>query len=59
MPRIKIQNKNIIGRNLGKIRNNLEISQEELAAKCQRMGWDIARDTITRIEGMKRIVTDY
>jgi len=59
MSRIKIQHKNIIGKNLCEIRDSLKISQEELAARCQRMGWDIARDTITRIEGLKRLVTDY
>ena len=44
---------------LCKFRSGLKISQEELAARCQRMGWDIARDTITRIEGGKRLVADY
>jgi len=59
MSRIKIKHKNVIGKVLSKTRNDLEISQEDLAARCQRMGWDIARDTITRIEGMKRLVADY
>jgi len=59
MPRTKIKRKNVIGQMLCKTRWDLGISQEELAARCQRLGWDIARDTITRIEGMKRLVADY
>lgn len=59
MSRIKITHKNVIGPMLCKFRTSMKISQEELAARCQRMGWDIARDTITRIEGRNRLVADY
>jgi transcriptional regulator with XRE-family HTH domain len=59
MARVKIQRKNVVGPNLHRIRTGAGLSQEELAARCQRLGWDIARDTITRIEGRKRLVTDY
>jgi hypothetical protein len=30
-----------------------------LAAQCQRMGWDITRDTIAKIEAHKRWVGDF
>jgi transcriptional regulator with XRE-family HTH domain len=59
MARIKVSGKNVIGPLVNKFRNGLGISQEELAARCQRLGWDIARDTITRIEGGNRLVADY
>lgn len=59
MARIKLSLKNIIGPLLGKVRQGRGISQEEMADRCQLIGWDIARDTITRIEGGKRLVADY
>lgn len=34
-------------------------SQEELAARLQRYGWDIGRTTITKIELGERCVTDF
>ncbi|RRJ97109.1 XRE family transcriptional regulator [Opitutaceae bacterium TAV4] len=51
--------KNLIGRVLPRIRDQKNISQRELADTCQRLGWSIARDTITRIENEKRKVSDY
>ena len=59
MSRIKIRQKNVIGPTLTKLRTGMNLSQEELAAKCQRLGWDIARDTIAKIEGRNRLVADY
>jgi hypothetical protein len=35
------------------------LSQPALAAQCQRMGWDITRDTIAKIEARKRWVGDF
>lgn len=49
---------NIIGPQLRKLRFKAGISQPALAAKCQRLGWDIARDTIAKIEGQTRWVGD-
>jgi hypothetical protein len=37
---------------------NPGLSQPALAAKCQRIGWDIERDTIAKIEGQTRWVSD-
>ena len=39
-------------------RFQLGLSQPALAAKCQLLGWDIARDTIAKIEGQTRWVGD-
>jgi hypothetical protein len=37
----------------------LKISQAELVARCQRLGWDISRDILARIELQIRWVGDY
>ncbi|MDP3073058.1 MAG: helix-turn-helix transcriptional regulator [Opitutaceae bacterium] len=42
-----------------RIRNQLGLSQQELAARCQRQGWDIDRFTIARIEAGTRWVGDF
>jgi transcriptional regulator with XRE-family HTH domain len=34
------------------------MSQPQLAATCQRLGWDIERDTIAKIEATSRWVGD-
>ncbi|RRJ97108.1 XRE family transcriptional regulator [Opitutaceae bacterium TAV4] len=59
MARIKKAHKNVIGGMLRRVRSEQDISQDDLALRCQLLGWNIARDTITRIEGGKRLVSDY
>ena len=49
---------NIVGPQVRRLRNAQGWSQPELAARCQRMGWDIGRDIIARIESRVRLVTD-
>jgi transcriptional regulator with XRE-family HTH domain len=49
---------NIVGPQVRRLRNARGWSQPELAARCQRMGWDIGRDIIARIESRVRLVTD-
>ena len=49
---------NIIGTQIRIIRTERGLSQPELAAKCQRLGWDIGRDIVARIESKIRLVTD-
>lgn len=51
--------RNIIGPQLRRLRYERGLSQPELAAECQRMGWDISRDIIARIEGQTRWVADF
>jgi transcriptional regulator with XRE-family HTH domain len=34
------------------------LSQEALAARCQRFGWDISRATLSKIEAGLRCVSD-
>lgn len=52
------QRKNLVGEYVRRIRNQSGLSQAELAARCQRQGWDIDRFTIARIEGGSRWVGD-
>lgn len=51
--------KNLVGQQVRRIRNQLGLSQQELAARCQRQGWDIDRFTIARIEAGTRWVGDF
>jgi transcriptional regulator with XRE-family HTH domain len=50
--------KNICGPSVARIRNTKGLSQSDLAAICQRAGWDVSRDIIARIEGRVRWVGD-
>jgi len=50
---------NIIGRQVRRLRYQRGMSQPQLAATCQRLGWDIARDTIAKIEATTRWVGDF
>lgn len=50
--------RNIIGPQLRRLRSAAGLSQPALAAKCQLIGWDIERDTIAKIEGQSRWVSD-
>lgn len=51
--------KNVVGEQVRRIRYHNGLSQEELAARCQRQGWDIDRFTIARIEAGSRWVGDF
>ncbi|MBQ8304061.1 MAG: helix-turn-helix transcriptional regulator [Clostridia bacterium] len=49
---------NLCGKNIALFRNDLGISQRELADKMQLVGIDIDKNAIQRIECGKRFVTD-
>ena len=49
---------NMVGAQIRRLRCQQGLSQPALAAKCQRLGWDVGRDIIARIEGRIRLVTD-
>ncbi len=51
--------RNVIGAELQKVRLEKGLSQTELAAICQRQGWDISRNVIAKIEAKTRCVTDF
>ncbi|MBR1442158.1 MAG: helix-turn-helix transcriptional regulator [Firmicutes bacterium] len=49
---------NLCGRNIARLRVELNISQRVLADRLQIIGLDIDKNTIQRIEAGKRFVTD-
>jgi len=49
---------NIIGSNVRKIRESKGWTQEQLAAKCNLLEWNISRGTLAKIEAGVRRVTD-
>lgn len=51
-------NHNVVGDQVRRLRSAKGWSQEELAAACQRKGWDISRGTFSKIEADLRRVTD-
>ncbi len=51
--------RNIIGPQVKKLRSQNGLSQAAFAARCQRMGWDLSRDTVARIELQTRWVADF
>jgi transcriptional regulator with XRE-family HTH domain len=59
MGRTSYRRKNLAGLALRQHRERLGLSQDDLARKCQLLGWDVDRLTITRIEGGNRLLCDY
>ena len=55
---IDTEDKNLIGKNLKKIRTKLKMSQQELSAKLELLGVYVCRGSISRIEDRSRTVTD-
>ena len=49
---------NIVGPQIRKRRVQLDLTQEELATRCQLHGLDISRGTLSQIEAQLRCVTN-
>jgi transcriptional regulator with XRE-family HTH domain len=49
---------NVVGPQVQKLRYELGLTQEKLAARCQLAGLDISRATLAQIETRLRCVTD-
>ena len=49
---------NVVGPQVRKLRNKLDLTQDELAVRCQLHGLDISRGTLSQIEARLRCVTD-
>jgi transcriptional regulator with XRE-family HTH domain len=49
---------NVIGPQVRKFRERKGWTQAQLAARLQLIGWDISRESITRLEGHDRRVPD-
>jgi transcriptional regulator with XRE-family HTH domain len=50
---------NIVGENVRRIRDKNGWTQEQLAAKCHLLEWNISRSTLAKIESNVRGVSDY
>ena len=51
--------RNLAGPILRKLRVGHKLSQAELAARCQRHGWDVSREIINHIEMQIRVLREY
>ncbi len=51
--------RNLAGPILRKLRVAQGLSQAELAARCQRYGWDASREMINHIEMRVRVLREY
>lgn len=49
---------NLVGPQVRQIRESQNLTQEELAARCNVLDWDISRGTLAKIESQVRRVTD-
>lgn len=49
---------NIVGENVKKVRESKGWTQDQLAAKCNLLKWNISRSTLAKIESKVRRVTD-
>lgn len=49
---------NIVGLTVRKIRESKNMTQEQLVAHCNLIGWSISRGTLAKIESKVRCVTD-
>lgn len=50
--------KNLIGKNLKKLRSARKMSQQELSSKLELLGVYVCRGSVSRIEDYSRTVTD-
>lgn len=58
-PIIFYEDKNVISKNVRRLRKKKHMSQEQLAAKMQLMNININQQMISKIERNRRIVTDF
>lgn len=49
---------NVVGPQIRRLRDTRDWSQEVLAARCGRLGWDLSRGTLAKVESGFRCVTD-
>lgn len=49
---------NLIGDRVRKLRETRNLTQDQLAAACLRLGWDVSRVSLTKIETGIRAVND-
>jgi transcriptional regulator with XRE-family HTH domain len=49
---------NLIGSKVNLLRKNKKLTQEDLVAKCNLLGWNISRGTLAKIESKCRCISD-
>lgn len=49
---------NLVGPRVREIRKSQGLTQDELVARCNLLGWSISRSTLAKIESQVRRVTD-
>lgn len=49
---------NVVGSQVQRLRVRAGLSQQQLAARCGVIGWDLSRGTLAKIEAKLRCVTD-
>ena len=49
---------NLIGPNIREIRKSMNLSQKDLVARCNLLGWEISRGTLAKIESRTRRISD-
>ena len=59
MPSAKLLPRNIAGPQVRRLRSQQGITQQAFAERCQRMGWDISRDTLAKVESQMRWLADF
>ena len=50
---------NIVGKNVKRIRKEKKITQEDLCARMQVMGYQISRSDISKLENGKKFIADF
>ncbi len=50
--------RNLVGPHVRRIRNAQDMTQDDLAAKLQRAGWDVSRVSVAKVEAQLRWVAD-
>jgi transcriptional regulator with XRE-family HTH domain len=50
---------NLVGPQVRNIREAKGLTQDDLAAQCNLLKWDVSRSTVAKIESQVRRVTDF
>lgn len=49
---------NLIGPNIREVRKSMNLSQKDLVARCNLLGWKMSRGTLAKIESKSRKISD-
>jgi transcriptional regulator with XRE-family HTH domain len=50
--------RNLVGPRIRELRDKVGLTQPDLAAKCNLLGWNLSRETLAKIETQIRWVSD-